>query len=52
LDIFGIWALVLVAIGFAAADPKKLPFGKSIGIAIGVNVSFMLFFTMIAWIFS
>jgi Yip1 domain len=52
LDIFGIWALVLVAIGFAAADPKKLPFGKSIGIAVGVNASLMLFFTMIAWVFS
>jgi len=52
LDIFSIWAIILVAIGFAVADPKKLPFGKSIGIAIGVNVCLMLFFTMIAWIFS
>lgn len=52
LDIFAIWAIVLVAIGFSAADPKKLPFGKSLGIAIGVNLSLMLFFTMIAWVFS
>jgi hypothetical protein len=52
LDIFAIWALVLVAIGFAAADPKKLSFGKSFGIAVGANVSLMLCFTMIAWIFS
>jgi Yip1-like protein len=52
LDVFGLWALLLVAVGFAAADPKKLPFGKSIGLAVGVNVCLMLFFTMIAWIFS
>ncbi|HET6930860.1 MAG TPA: YIP1 family protein [Candidatus Acidoferrum sp.] len=52
LDIFTIWALVLVAVGFAAADPKKLPFGKSLGIAIGVNLSLMAVFTMIAWVFS
>jgi len=52
LDIFAIWAIILVAIGFSAADPKKLPFGKSLGIAIGVNLSLMLFFTMIAWVFS
>jgi len=52
LDIFAIWAIILVAIGFSAADPKKLPFGKSLRIAIGVNLSLMLFFTMIAWVFS
>ena len=52
LDIFAIWAIALVAIGFSAAGPKKLPLGKSLGIAIGVNFSLMLFFTMIAWVFS
>lgn len=52
LDVFSLWALVLMAIGFSATDPKKLPFGKSLGIVAGVSVSFMLFFTMIAWIFS
>jgi hypothetical protein len=52
LDIFAIWAIVLVAIGFSAADPKKLPLGKSLGIAIGVNLFLMVFFTMIAWVFS
>jgi len=52
LDLFTIWAIVLVAVGFSAADPKKLPLGKSLGIAIGVNLSLMLFFTMIAWVFS
>jgi hypothetical protein len=52
LDIFAIWALILIAVGFSAADPKKLPFRKSLGIVIGVNLSFMAFFTGVAWIFS
>ena len=52
LDVFGIWALVLVAIGFSAADPKKVPFGKALGIAIGVSLALMIFFTGLAWAFS
>src|SRR5690242_19635057 len=28
VDVFAIWAAVLVAIGFAAANPRKLTFGK------------------------
>jgi hypothetical protein len=52
LDLFGIWVIILLAIGFSAADPKKLPFGKSIGIAVGVNVFLIAFFTSIAWAFS
>ena len=52
LDIFGLWAVLLVAVGFSAADPKKLPFGKSVGIALGVMAVIVLFLTGIAWIFS
>jgi hypothetical protein len=52
LDVFGLWALVLMAVGFSATDPKKLPFGKSLGIVAAVSVAFILFFTMIAWVFS
>ena len=52
LDIFAIWALVLVAVGFTAADPKKVPFGKSLGLAIGLHVGLMAFLTMVAWVFS
>jgi hypothetical protein len=52
LDLFALWILVLVAIGFSAADPKKLPFGKSLGIAVGLQVCLVAFFTMIAWVFS
>jgi Yip1 domain len=52
LDLFGIWMLILLAIGFSAADPKKLPFGKSLGIAVGVQVFLVAFFTGLAWILS
>ena len=52
LDVFGIWALILMAIGFSATDPKKLPFGKALGIVVGVSIAVMLFFTTVAWVFS
>lgn len=52
LDVFGLWALVLMAVGFSATDPKKLPMGKSFGLVFGVFLSLILFFTMLAWIFS
>lgn len=52
LDIFGLWVLVLASIGFSAADPKKLPFGKALGLAFGVWAFFLVFFTGLAWIFS
>jgi len=52
LDVFGIWVLILAAIGFSASDPKKLPIGKSMSIVFSVWFAFMAFFTMIAWVFS
>ena len=52
LDVFGLWALLLVAVGFSASDPKKLPLGKSMGIVFGVSLAFVTFFTMLAWVFS
>lgn len=52
LDIFTLWALILLAIGFSAADPKKVPLGKSLGIVVGVTLAFMFFFTALAWAFS
>ena len=52
LDVFGLWALILMAVGFSATDPKKLPLGKSLGIVAGVFCSVVLFFTMLAWVFS
>jgi len=52
LDVFGIWCVVLLAIGFSAADPKKIPLGKSFGIVLSVWFSILLFFTGLVWIFS
>jgi Yip1 domain len=52
LDVFGIWCVVLLAIGFSAADPKKIPLGKSFGIVLSVWGSIVLFFTGLLWIFS
>jgi hypothetical protein len=52
LDVFGIWALILVAVGFSAADPKKMPFGKALGLSFGVWAFFMLLITTVAWVFS
>jgi len=52
LDIFGIWVLILAAIGFSAADPKKMPLGKALALAFSVWAFFLCFFTGLAWIFS
>ena len=51
LDVFAIWAVILMAIGFSAADSKKAPLGKALGISLGTTYSLVLLFTMIAWIF-
>ena len=45
VDIFGIWALILVAIGFSAVDPKKVKPGTAFGIVFGFWATITLFFT-------
>jgi hypothetical protein len=52
LDIFTIWTLILVAIGFAAVNPRKLKGGSSLAIAFGVFGAYVLIRTMWAFIFS
>ena len=52
LDVFGLWALVLMAVGFSATDPKKLPISKSLAIVFAIFIAIILFFTMLAWVFS
>jgi hypothetical protein len=52
VDIFTFWILILVAIGFAAANPRKLKFSKSFGIVFGIWVVFVVVRVGIAWIFS
>lgn len=48
VDIFGIWALFLVAIGFSAADPKKVKLATAFGIVFGIWAVIVLFFAGLA----
>ncbi len=43
VDLFGIWCMVLLAIGFSAFNPKKIPMGKAIGVVIAVWAIFACF---------
>jgi hypothetical protein len=52
VDIFAIWTLILVAIGFAAVNPKKLKGGKSFTIAFSVWAIFVVCRVAVAFIFS
>ena len=52
IDIFSIWTLILLAIGFAAVNPRKLGVGGSIGVAFGVFAAFVVCRVGWAFIFS
>lgn len=52
VDIFVLWSVVLVAVAFSAANPKKISFGKALGIAFAVYAGFTLLFTAIGAMFS
>jgi hypothetical protein len=52
IDIFSFWMLILIAIGFAAVNPRKLKFGPSLAIALGVWAVFVLVKVTWAWIFA
>jgi len=51
IDIFSVWTLLLISIGFAAVNPKKLK-GKAFSIAISVWVVWVGLKMAGAWIFS
>jgi len=51
-DVFTFWTLILVAIGFAAASPKKLKGAKPYVIAFGLWAVFVVLRVGIAFIFS
>jgi hypothetical protein len=51
IDIFSIWMLLLIAMGFTAVNPKKLK-GKSLSIAISVWAVYVAIKMGGAWIFS
>jgi hypothetical protein len=42
LDIFSIWALILMGVGFSVANPKKISFGKGLGIVLSVWAIYVL----------
>lgn len=52
IDIFSFWMLILIAVGFAAVNPRKLKFGQSFAIAFGVWAVYVLVKVTAAWIFS
>ena len=49
IDLFSFWTLILLAIGFAAVNPKKLKGAKSFMIAFGVWAVFVV--CRVAWAF-
>ena len=51
LDIFSIWTLLLISMGFAAVNPKKLK-GKALSIAVVVWAIYVACKMGMAWIFS
>lgn len=51
LDIFAIWILVLISVGFAAVNPKRLA-GKALAIAVSVWAVWVAIKMGGAWIFS
>jgi hypothetical protein len=51
IDLFSIWTLLLISIGFTAVNPKKLK-GKSLSIAISVWAVYVAIKMGGAWIFS
>ena len=52
LDIFAIWTLLLLAIGFSTVNPKKLKGGTSYAVAFGVWGTYVLFRVGLAFVFS
>lgn len=52
MDIFSIWILLLIAIGFAAVNPRKLKGAKPFVIAFSVWGAFVVLRTLWAFIFS
>jgi len=52
VDLLAIWITMLIAIGFAAANPRKLQGSKSFGIAFGVFAAYVVVRVGLAFIFS
>jgi Yip1 domain len=52
IDIFVFWTVILLAIGFAATNPKRLRGGKSFSIAFSMLALWVVLRVGAAWIFS
>jgi hypothetical protein len=52
IDIFSLWTLILLAIGFAATNPRKLKGSKSFSIAFAIWATFVVLRVGWAFIFS
>jgi Yip1 domain len=52
VDIFVFWILVLIGIGFAATNPRKLKVGSAIGIAFAVWLVYVVCRVGVAFVFS
>jgi hypothetical protein len=52
IDLFTFWTLILLAIGFAATNPKKLRGSKAFAIAFSVWAAYVVCRVGVAWIFS
>jgi hypothetical protein len=52
LDVFALWITFLIAVGFAAANPKKLKGASSYTIAFGVFATYIVLRVGAAFIFS
>jgi len=52
IDLFEIWKLLLLGMGFAAVNPKKLKGAKSYTIVFGVFVAYVVCRTAIAFVMS
>ncbi len=52
IDIFALWVVALIAIGFVATNPKKLKGGTSFGIAFGMFAAYLVLRVGIAFAFS
>jgi hypothetical protein len=51
LDVFSVWVMLLISIGFTAVNPKKLK-GKSLSIVLAVWAVYVACKMGVAWIFS
>jgi Yip1 domain len=52
IDLFNFWVLILIGVGFAAFNRKKLKTGSAIGIAFGVWAVYEVIRVGLTWVFS